>query len=242
PSPRYFCWSRPKSVARWVTKRSSSTKLPGSSSRSSRSRAESLPFLCCWAMRSGPPPCSDWACLWCSRSRSSRGVGMGRESTENRRLRRVSLRRENDAQADVLEVVLDPSREAIGSVGCLAHVQPQSVIGVSRLEPPGGPGEPADGGIGIEDIGIESIDADPDGPRFRFEIPVVADTEPAEQSDGSRGSRQRAFPRVGRCGSSDTRLCLHAGLEEDGAQTDPRPNLGLLLRDECVAIGQEQVV
>src|SRR6185436_14494689 len=187
PSPRYFCWSRPKSVARWVTKRSSSTKLPGSSSRSSRSRAESLPFLCCWAMRSGPPPCSDWACLWCSRSRSSRGVGMGRESTENRRLRRVGLRRENDPQADVLKVILDPSREAIGSVLHLAHVQAHSVITVSRLEPPRVPGKPADGAIGIEDIGIESIDPDPNGPRLGFDIPVVADTEAAEQSEGPGG-------------------------------------------------------
>ena len=36
--------SRPKSCDRWMTNRSSSTKQPSSSSRSSRSRAESLPF------------------------------------------------------------------------------------------------------------------------------------------------------------------------------------------------------
>src|SRR5205823_3657247 len=47
PSPRYFSSARPKSLARWVTNRSSSTNEPGSSSASSRSRAVSLPFSCC---------------------------------------------------------------------------------------------------------------------------------------------------------------------------------------------------
>src|SRR6202142_3879630 len=46
----------PKSVDRWVTNRPISTKLPGSSKRSRRSRAVSLPASCCLTMRSGPPP------------------------------------------------------------------------------------------------------------------------------------------------------------------------------------------
>src|SRR5215208_477486 len=83
PSPGKICWSSPKSVERWVTKRSSSTKLPSSSRRSSRSRAVSFPFLCCWATRSGPPPCSARPCRWCSSSRSLRGSGMEAEDIEN---------------------------------------------------------------------------------------------------------------------------------------------------------------
>ena len=47
-----LCFSSPKSVERWVTKASSSTKLSGSSSSSRRSRAVSLPFSCCF--RYGP--------------------------------------------------------------------------------------------------------------------------------------------------------------------------------------------
>src|SRR3989442_295571 len=48
----------PKSVQRWVLKRSSSTKLPGSSSWSRRSRAVSFPSACWRWMRSSPPPSS----------------------------------------------------------------------------------------------------------------------------------------------------------------------------------------
>src|SRR3990172_922784 len=59
PSPSTFCSASPKSVERWVTKRSCSTKEPGSSRSCSRSRAVSLPLSCCALTRSGPPPCSD---------------------------------------------------------------------------------------------------------------------------------------------------------------------------------------
>src|SRR5581483_4404388 len=41
---------------RWVTKASISSKLPSSSRRSRRSRADSLPRACCWRSRSSPPP------------------------------------------------------------------------------------------------------------------------------------------------------------------------------------------
>src|SRR6266516_4123469 len=68
PSPRNFCSASPKSVARCVTKRSSSTKVPGSSSTSRRSRAVILPFSCCACTRSAPPPCSASARLRCSSS------------------------------------------------------------------------------------------------------------------------------------------------------------------------------
>ena len=43
----------PNSRARWVTNASSSTNDPGSSSRSSRSRAVSLPQACCRSIRDG---------------------------------------------------------------------------------------------------------------------------------------------------------------------------------------------
>src|SRR4051794_25864606 len=46
----------PKSVPRWVTNLPISTNDPGSHSSSTRSRAVSLPALCCRSMRSGPPP------------------------------------------------------------------------------------------------------------------------------------------------------------------------------------------
>src|SRR5881628_2423506 len=48
----------PKSRQRWVLKRSSSTKLPGSRSWSMRSRAVSLPSAWRLARRSSPPPSS----------------------------------------------------------------------------------------------------------------------------------------------------------------------------------------
>ena len=56
PSPRKCCRSRPNSVARCVTNASSSTNDPGSSRRSSRSRAVSLPQACWRSIRTGPPP------------------------------------------------------------------------------------------------------------------------------------------------------------------------------------------
>ena len=46
----------PKSVQRCVTYMSNSSKQPSSSSRSSRSRAVSLPLACCASMRLAPPP------------------------------------------------------------------------------------------------------------------------------------------------------------------------------------------
>ena len=64
----------PKSVEREVTNRSSSTKLPSSSSRSRRSRAESFPFACCASRRAAPPPSSDDARRRSSSSSFSRIV------------------------------------------------------------------------------------------------------------------------------------------------------------------------
>ncbi len=74
PSPSTFWSANPKSVARCVTKRSSSTNVPGSSSTSRRSRAVILPFSCCVWMRSVPPPSSDSARLCWSSSSFSRIV------------------------------------------------------------------------------------------------------------------------------------------------------------------------
>jgi hypothetical protein len=46
----------PKSVQRWATNMSNSSKEPSSSSSSIRSRAVSLPLACCAAIRASPPP------------------------------------------------------------------------------------------------------------------------------------------------------------------------------------------
>src|SRR5512137_2310734 len=48
----------PKSVERWVTSLSNSSKVPSSSRNSIRSRADILPSLCWRARRSSPPPAS----------------------------------------------------------------------------------------------------------------------------------------------------------------------------------------
>ena len=56
PSPRNFLVSMPKSLHRWVTKRSSSTKVPLSRRRSSLSLAVSFPASCCFSIRFLPPP------------------------------------------------------------------------------------------------------------------------------------------------------------------------------------------
>ena len=56
PSPGILVFSMPKSVLRCCTKVSNSSKLPLSSRRSMRSRAVSLPRLCCASMRASPPP------------------------------------------------------------------------------------------------------------------------------------------------------------------------------------------
>src|SRR5262245_20929267 len=68
PSPRTWLpgASMPKSRQRCVTKRSISTNVPGSTSRSMRSRAVSLPFWCCASMRPWPPPSSDRSRISCS--------------------------------------------------------------------------------------------------------------------------------------------------------------------------------
>ena len=60
---------------RAVTNASSSTNEPGSSSRSSRSRAVSLPRACCWSIRAWPPPSRDRARIVRSRSIRSSLVG-----------------------------------------------------------------------------------------------------------------------------------------------------------------------
>src|SRR5215218_7095185 len=61
----------PKSVQRCSTNMSHSSKVPSSSSSSSRSRAVSLPFLCCAAMRLSPPPRRAAARFFSSCSRMS---------------------------------------------------------------------------------------------------------------------------------------------------------------------------
>jgi len=74
PSPGTIFSSMPKSVQRWVTNMSYSSKLFGSSNTSNRSRAVSLPFPCWVSIRRWPPPsrasprlvsnCSMISCMW----------------------------------------------------------------------------------------------------------------------------------------------------------------------------------
>ena len=86
PSPAILVFSMPKSVERCSTNMSSSSNEPRSISSSMRSRAVSLPRLCCASMRLSPPPraragaarlracreCLSWSVLptECSRSAS----------------------------------------------------------------------------------------------------------------------------------------------------------------------------
>ena len=57
PSPGTLFLSSPKSSIRDSIKLSTSTKVPGSKSRSILSLAVSLPLLCCFSIRSCPPAC-----------------------------------------------------------------------------------------------------------------------------------------------------------------------------------------
>ena len=56
PSPGIRCSAMPKSLQRCSTNMSISSNEPGSRSSSRRSRADSLPRLCCAAIRRAPPP------------------------------------------------------------------------------------------------------------------------------------------------------------------------------------------
>ena len=56
PSPGILLLSMPKSTQRCSTNMSNSSNEPLSSSSSMRSRAVSLPRLCCASMRFSPPP------------------------------------------------------------------------------------------------------------------------------------------------------------------------------------------
>src|SRR5215831_6027758 len=62
PSPGIFCcWSMPKSTQRCSTNMSNSSNEPLSIRSSMRSRAVSLPRLCCVSMRALPPPSRAWS-------------------------------------------------------------------------------------------------------------------------------------------------------------------------------------
>ncbi len=71
PSPGIFCFSIPKSIERCCTNMSNSSNDPESRRSSMRSRAVSLPRLCCAATRLSPPPTRACARRWSSRSRMS---------------------------------------------------------------------------------------------------------------------------------------------------------------------------
>src|SRR2546425_9904165 len=126
PSPGMRCVSIPKSWERWTTKRSSSSKVPGSRRRPTRSRAESFPSAFWRARRSGPPPAS--ASRFRRRSSSSRSRAT---STLPHLLRQLLPVLEESLQADVGEGVLDDRlqhRERHGGdvgteTGCVDDVQ-----------------------------------------------------------------------------------------------------------------------
>ena len=97
PSPGIRCSAMPKSLQRCSTNMSISSNEPGSRSSSRRSRADSLPRLCCAAIRRAPPPirapcrlassCSRISCTGapCRRVVTPQGavhsIGPGREQT-----------------------------------------------------------------------------------------------------------------------------------------------------------------
>ena len=100
PSPGTFCVCMPKSTQLCSTYMSSSSNEPSSSS-TSRSRAVSLPLVCCAAMRFSPPPSRA-----CSRRRSSSWIvvamrgsysQVGRETTNRASSLRGAKRRSNPA-------------------------------------------------------------------------------------------------------------------------------------------------
>src|SRR5579863_201772 len=74
----------PKSLQRWVTSLSVSSKVSSSSRNSMRSRADILPSLCCFSRRCSPPPSSArWSrffssASFCSRFMRENYSGLGR--------------------------------------------------------------------------------------------------------------------------------------------------------------------
>src|SRR5215469_13134295 len=78
PSPTYLRASRPNASVRCTANASSSTKLPESSSRVTRSRALSLPRSCWRAIASSPAGANDCA-RFCASSSSSDSCGMAAE-------------------------------------------------------------------------------------------------------------------------------------------------------------------
>src|SRR5579884_1157927 len=139
PSPSITLLCMPKLWQRWRTSLSSSSKLPSSSKRSMRSRAESLPSLCCRALRSAPPPSS--ARAWRRRNSSKRSFIM------------------SDSNMSV------PHGLVIGTAGHIDHgkttlIRALTGIDTDRLE------EEKQRGISI-DLGFAHLDL-PDGRRIGF--------------------------------------------------------------------------
>ena len=83
----------PNSTSRWRTKRSSSTNDPGSSSRSTRSRASSLPRACCFATAFSPAASAASALSSASQRASPRWCRASPRELSCRRHPRVSLSR-----------------------------------------------------------------------------------------------------------------------------------------------------
>src|SRR5690606_20190028 len=93
PSPGILVFAMPKSVQRCSTYMSNSSNEPSSRSRSMRSRAVSLPRLCCAAIRASPPPSFATSRRRCSSPRMSFMAGRDPSGQEINRQARCSTRR-----------------------------------------------------------------------------------------------------------------------------------------------------
>src|SRR5882724_11682140 len=199
------CLSMPKSWLRWTTRRSSSSKVPGSRSLSMRSRAGSFPSAFWRSRRSGPPPDSASRFLRLSSSSRSR-----LKSAFPHLLRQLLPVLQEFLQADVGERMLDERLEDGKRHG--RDVGPQA-RGLDHVQ-----GIPDAGG---QDLALEVVVVE-DGPDLAHDLHAyVADVvEPADERAHERRPRLRRQERLRRRedeGRVDRDPLRREGL--DGAQT-----------------------
>ena len=98
PSPGILVFSMPKSLERCSTNMSNSSNEPLSSRSSMRSRAVSLPRLCCASMRASPPPRRACSRRCSSLSRMSFMPGPSAESPRDCKAKAIPRRRVGGAR------------------------------------------------------------------------------------------------------------------------------------------------